>query len=201
MEEKKKLNFKIIIPIVIAIVVVAVIGIVIYMSKNNNTKEKNNNEVETKSDVNEKTKFLNQATILDIDKLKNETEANEARAKQEYEDKIFILTTTVNDISEYYFTTNNNIDVYLKNKDELITINKRDDIIIVGKLVGVGTFSVRMISAYIITDEPNLIWAPVKESTYSTTREYYDYTYNDDGVITGYKESGNGYPRHIYIRV
>lgn len=60
MEEKKKINIKIIIPIVFAIVVIAIVGAILTQTMNNNTKETvSNNENQTvKEEIKEESKYI-----------------------------------------------------------------------------------------------------------------------------------------------
>ncbi len=188
-----KKNLKIIIPVAIVITILAVVGIVFFTSKGGGNGEA----------IDEKTDFLSQATILDLEKLNSEKKKNEARAKETYQDKIFILTTTVSTIETNYFYGYDIggsylVTVYLKNKEELIELNKDDNVVIVGKMTNMTTSRPEISSAYIITDNENLIWAKTKENGYDKIT-YCDYTYNDNGLITGYKEKRNNYTYEITL--
>lgn len=190
-EGKKKKTKQIVIMAIICIVIAgAIIGTIAVMN-NNKESQQTNEETNIKD---EKTEFLNQAEILDLQKLNKEIEDNIVRAKEQYQNKIYIWTTTVTYIQEKYFKSNG-IEVYLKNQEDLAKLDRNETVVIVGRLEIMSSNNMKFASAYIITDEQNLIWAPIEEKRSSTTRTYYDYKYNaENGLITEYKEKGNGYP-------
>lgn len=118
-QEKKKINVKIIVPIVIAIVVIAVVGIVAIT-----------NSGMSKDKMLEVAEELNETTFVE------DIRGNQARAKEQYNNKVFTYTTYVASIESNYVIMgkgNCQIKVYLNNEDtKRIEVGQR--IKVVGKL-------------------------------------------------------------------
>ena len=93
-QEKKKVNFKIIIPIVIAIVVIAIVVTVIIIGK------QKTNETSTEEQGTEK--MLSQAEDVNWTKLKEEYSENKAKFEIDYMGKIFKYTGEVREIQTSY---------------------------------------------------------------------------------------------------
>lgn len=143
MEDKKKINLKIIIPLVIAIVVIIVAVLVVNKKDNNNSNNNNEQQQEQKNEnLSKEEKMLQQANTPDWETIFKDTTDNKARATELYDGKIFVSDVFVSSISTDECT------VYVKDKQgeylkrpirvslptkELAKINTGDVIKIVGK--------------------------------------------------------------------
>lgn len=121
-QEKKKINLKIIIPIV-AVVIIAIIGITL-----------TGNKISTMT----KEQILNQnLTFLNLSSLDKELSENSARAKEKYKTgTIYKFEGCVNSIYDNYIKINSGnliINVYLPTED-IQTIDLKQKIVIAGKL-------------------------------------------------------------------
>lgn len=127
----KKSKLKIIIPIVIAIVVIAVVvGIVII-------KERGESSIKAPENI----------EVLDWEKAINEYGENPARAQEKYKGNWYEYTGVVTDLYtnkcnmssivtlNYY---NYKIEVTFKDKEALKTLNKGDELTIIGKLTTIS---------------------------------------------------------------
>ena len=117
-QEKKKSKLKIIIPIV-AVVIVAVVGILVFT-----------NGGMSKDKMLEVAEELNETTFVE------DIRGNQARAKEQYNNKVFTYTTYVASIESNYVIMgkgNCQIKVYLNNEDtKRIEVGQR--VKVVGKL-------------------------------------------------------------------
>ena len=137
-QDKKKLNLKIIIPVIVAI---AIVGIVVIVNKKPTETTVIAEDIEN-------------AEVLDWEKVLKEYEENQARAKELYDKKTYKYTADVVSISNDYCEISNSqrydhtskqfyyyykIKCYLP-KEDLIKLNKGDKIEIVGTLNLAGDF-------------------------------------------------------------
>ena len=151
-QEKKKVNFKIIIPIVIAIVVIAIVGIVVIINKKPKEMIATTEDYERKETSNLQAE---NAEVLDWEKVYKEYEENKARAMEMYNKKTYKYTADVSRIDNNYceisnsyrydatskqFYYYNTIKCYLP-KDDLIKLNKGDKIEIIGTLNLAGDYT------------------------------------------------------------
>lgn len=145
MEEKKKMNLKIIIPIIIAIVVVAIVGIVV-MTNNKMSKEK----------------MMEKAQELNLREFEENIKENKINAQEKYTGNIYIISGFVKSIGEDNIILNyygSRVKVYLS-KDEIKSLENNKRIDIVGKMNDVDYITEENNSDEIIS-----IWGTTTSST------------------------------------
>lgn len=156
MEEKKKVNFKIIIPIIIAIVVIVVAVVVVNKNDNNSNNNNEQQQEQKNGNLSKEEKMLQQANIAEWETIFKDTADNKARATELYDGKILVSDVFVSSISTDYCIVyvkdklgqylKEQVMVYLPTK-ELAKINRGDVIKVVAKY-NVGSKSLH--SGYIV---------------------------------------------------
>ena len=118
MEEKKKVDLKIII-LIVAVLIIAIVEIAIFIKQEAPTKMT-------------KEQMLEVAKELDFKQLSEDVDNNMARVKEEYEGNIYKYSFYIEEINEDYVELGG-FKVYLI-KDELITLSKGEKITVVGEV-------------------------------------------------------------------
>lgn len=144
--------------------------------------------------------MIKEAEILDWENVHSIIDKNGAKA-EDYENKIYVYTAKVYSIQEEYCNLeyNNTIQAYL-DKETLKTLNRNDEITIVGKLTDLNS-TPKLIDAIKLDNETiknNFVMAITETSGLSSRNmKYSDYQVDKDtNLITSYKTSGSSNGTH-----